>query len=190
MHFTLSNSGYVYFIQSINGGPIKIGSAYNVHRRLKQLQTGNPDLLILLHATTGGKRFEYFLHKRFGKYNKRDEWFFENDEIVKLISELKNEDNQFGQILCFKDFVKERAYNLSSSDVDLLEHLLNASILPSDSIEQKVKYWNIMDGYLEYQKEFPNSMVHKRSLNCFVFEGRQTEDRLMRKKHNVVLKNF
>lgn len=190
MHFTQSNTGYVYFIQSINGGPIKIGSAFNVQRRLKQLQTGNPDMLILLHATTGGKRFEFFLHSKFEKYNKRDEWFYPEDEILKFISELKNEDEKFGLIHCLKDFVKDKKYNLSSIEIDTIDHLLNTAIIPYTSIEQKSKYWHVMDDYLGYLKEFPFWLVCKRKLNCYVYEGRQDKDRIMRKKHNVVIKNF
>lgn len=190
MHKTISNAGYVYFVQAETGGPIKIGSANNVKRRLKQLQTGNPELLVLLHSTTGGKRLERSLQESFKKYNKRDEWFFPDDSIVEFIYEIKFEDDEFGYIQSLRDFINEKSYNINKNKIELMEHLLNGSILSNHTFEEKLEYWTIMDDYLEYLKSFPDWMVHKRLLNTFINEGRQTKDLSFRKQHEIIIRNF
>lgn len=50
-------SGYVYFIaEEPFSNRVKIGMSVDPHDRVRQLQTGNPNLLVLRHAT---KYFEY-----------------------------------------------------------------------------------------------------------------------------------
>ena len=71
----------VYFIQSGNVGPVKIGVAKNVQKRLDALQTGNHMELKLItkiicegmvHAYAMEKKF----HRKFKKYHIRGEWFY------------------------------------------------------------------------------------------------------------------
>ena len=73
---------YVYFIQDGrgNGGPIKIGKAKDVEKRLSILQIGNPRKLTLLAAIKckscgDAIRLEKELHKKFSNYQLRGEWF-------------------------------------------------------------------------------------------------------------------
>ena len=55
----------VYFIQSGEGGPVKIGHTNgDVKRRLEALQTGNPAPLKLLLSIDGGRDIERIFHKR------------------------------------------------------------------------------------------------------------------------------
>ncbi|MGE8037957.1 GIY-YIG nuclease family protein [Lysinibacillus sp. NPDC093692] len=156
MYFTLSNSDDVYFIQSANDGPIKMGSGTSVQRRLKELQTANPEELTLLHCTTGGKRFEFYLHEKFRKYNKRDEWFFPNIKIIKYIEKLKIQDKKYGKIKSIRNFLKSENYNLDKEEIIVLEKLINLAVLEmqSTSMEMKERFWRIIDDYLEYLKSF------------------------------------
>lgn len=69
---------FVYFIQS--GGFIKIGVAVNVLKRVKDLQTGNPNNISLVaHINARSKQHAYSienqLHRKFASYNKTGEWF-------------------------------------------------------------------------------------------------------------------
>jgi hypothetical protein len=69
---------HLYFISS--GKYTKIGISDNPKRRLKQLQTGNPDKLILIdHVNTGSSdeaaRVEDMLHKFYSHKRVRGEWF-------------------------------------------------------------------------------------------------------------------
>jgi len=70
----------VYFIQAGDKGPIKIGVARSVERRLEALQTGNHEELRIItkimceglaHAYATERKF----HKMFKKYRIRGEWF-------------------------------------------------------------------------------------------------------------------
>lgn len=65
----------VYFIQSGANGPIKIGTALNVTKRMAMLQTGNPEQLMLLSTVSGGRDLESALHFHLASERVRGEWF-------------------------------------------------------------------------------------------------------------------
>ena len=65
----------VYFIQPIGGGPIKIGCAANVERRLAHLQAFSPAPLRILGSLPGGVALERELHVRFSEHRLHGEWF-------------------------------------------------------------------------------------------------------------------
>ena len=71
----LTSADYVYFIQSGSDGPVKIGRSIKPKRRLPQLQTGNPDELILRHVIPGDLAAEQRLHHHFEPARIRGEWF-------------------------------------------------------------------------------------------------------------------
>jgi hypothetical protein len=71
---------YVYFIQAKTGGPVKIGVGDDPHTRLRQLNTGSDEELVILRTFgfhTRQKTFdmETYLHRRFHYCNLRLEWF-------------------------------------------------------------------------------------------------------------------
>jgi hypothetical protein len=62
----LSAAPYVYFIQSGEHGPVKIGmTTRRPEGRLRKLQTGNPDELLLRHVIPDDRSTEAQLHTRF-----------------------------------------------------------------------------------------------------------------------------
>ena len=65
----------VYFVQSGHGGPVKIGIATDVKKRLSSMQTSNPVSLVLMAAVPGGLDLERELHARFNIGCIRNEWF-------------------------------------------------------------------------------------------------------------------
>lgn len=65
----------VYFIQAIAGGPIKIGYARDVEKRLRDLQCGSPFVLRVICTEEGGQKYEAQLHRRFAKWRLHGEWF-------------------------------------------------------------------------------------------------------------------
>ena len=72
---------YVYFILSYIA--VKIGKAENVEERRENLQTANPDELIIhrkirIPENISAKTVETALHKLAEKYHKRGEWFYLN----------------------------------------------------------------------------------------------------------------
>lgn len=80
---------WVYFIQ--HGGPeghIKIGTTTsNPYARLRTLQTGAPEPLVLLAAIPGNLLLERELHERFAAIRTREngEWFHATPELLAFI---------------------------------------------------------------------------------------------------------
>lgn len=66
----------IYLIRG-NNGKYKIGIAKNPQSRLKQLQTGNPELLTIIetYETTNASKIEKALHNRYSYTRKEGEWF-------------------------------------------------------------------------------------------------------------------
>lgn len=81
---------YVYFAQC-NGsrGPIKIGTATDVERRIAELAVGNPYGIKLLLAICAPAGIEKELHYHFGWARIRGEWFEATDRLLDLIDRLK-----------------------------------------------------------------------------------------------------
>jgi len=79
---------HVYFIQQINGGPIKIGKANDPLARLKILQAGNPNQLVLIGVCKASHMGEKLFHKLFDKYSLGREWFEPCEELLIFLDNL------------------------------------------------------------------------------------------------------
>ncbi|MFD7098315.1 GIY-YIG nuclease family protein [Streptomyces xanthophaeus] len=66
---------YVYVIGSAGSTRVKIGTSVSPDKRLKELQTGNPNRLEVLWQTPGGRELEARLHQAFAAYRAAGEWF-------------------------------------------------------------------------------------------------------------------
>ena len=77
--------GVVYFIQGESGGPIKIGHSFDAKKRLRSLQTGHPDKLVLLGSFYGSQYDEHKLHEEFTSYRLRGEWFHPVERLIEKI---------------------------------------------------------------------------------------------------------
>jgi hypothetical protein len=84
-HMGCSLKQWVYFVQSCSGGPVKIGTATNPQKRLRQLQTANPDELYLRLAVPGGGAVEASLHEHFSEYRVRGEWYEPEGTLLDLL---------------------------------------------------------------------------------------------------------
>ena len=73
--------GFIYFIQAVNGGPVKIGFSICPEKRISELQTANPYKLELIGKITGNINAEKKLQKHLIHAKTYGEWF-EPDEIV------------------------------------------------------------------------------------------------------------
>jgi hypothetical protein len=82
--------GSVYFIQSGNSGPVKIGFAADPESRMRGLQTGHPEKLRILAVLRNvSQRMEKNLHSRFGHLRMHGEWFRPESDLMTYIGELK-----------------------------------------------------------------------------------------------------
>jgi hypothetical protein len=77
---------FTYFIQRVPNGPVKIGRANNVKRRLDQLQTASAEQLVIRGVITSDREKE--LHERFRDKRMAGEWFRCDDELETFMSEL------------------------------------------------------------------------------------------------------
>tara|TARA_B100001094_G_C18024945_1_gene717072 strand:- start:500 stop:787 length:288 start_codon:yes stop_codon:yes gene_type:complete len=66
---------HLYFIQSDKTGMIKIGRSLNPQKRLKQLQTGNPNNLKIIYVFKKQGHLETYLHQYLDKWRCKGEWF-------------------------------------------------------------------------------------------------------------------
>lgn len=69
----ISHQCRTYFIRSEAGGPIKIGKAVNVQKRLSSLQTSHSQKLYVLAEIEVDRESE--LHERFAELRTKGEWF-------------------------------------------------------------------------------------------------------------------
>jgi len=78
---------HVYFVEAVDSGLIKIGSAMNVEERLQKLQTGSSSALRLRKVVpdTSGFFLERLFHRRWADCRIRGEWFKPDDDMVRFI---------------------------------------------------------------------------------------------------------
>ena len=84
----------LYFIQSDVTGMIKIGRSKNPEKRLKQLQTGNPNKLKLIASFENSGWKEKIIHERLERWSEHGEWF--NYDCVGSIPDDLYEKIEFG----------------------------------------------------------------------------------------------
>lgn len=78
----------VYFIQGVDGGPIKIGTSCDPDARLATLQIASPIELRIIGLTGGGATLERSLHKRLAAHRLHGEWFADVSEVIAAIAEV------------------------------------------------------------------------------------------------------
>ncbi len=86
--------GLIYIIGEENdSGLYKIGETKNLKNRIKQLQTGNPNKLVVIDKfrCINHETFEKILHKKYKNNKKQGEWFeFTDDELSACITFAKD----------------------------------------------------------------------------------------------------
>lgn len=83
---------FVYFIQGLDGGPVKIGTAEYPKERLAALQSASPTLLQILGCIRGDRYLEREIHKEFAADRLHREWFSPSDLVLAFIQKtLKSE---------------------------------------------------------------------------------------------------
>lgn len=83
----LIQGSVVYFIQAGKRGPIKIGVATNVRKRLDALQTGSPYRLRLRATVPGDLYTEGAYHRMFSEHRMSGEWF---KPVAPILQEIKS----------------------------------------------------------------------------------------------------
>jgi hypothetical protein len=101
-------SRYVYFIQAEIGGPVKIGVAQDVSKRLAAMQIGSPfplRVVKVIDTGSGGYYLERKLHERFAHLRERGEWFRVDPEFADFVSlplrvpEAEDDGYRYGRVI-------------------------------------------------------------------------------------------
>lgn len=79
----------IYFIQEGDDGPIKIGKAGAVERRLKSLQTAHHKELSILQVISGGAERESKIKNDLVKFKIKGEWFQPVPEVFEYMRSVK-----------------------------------------------------------------------------------------------------
>lgn len=87
----------IYIIHTDN--KCKIGYSKHPDKRLKELQTGNSEILRILHITEGDKTKEKELHKKFEHLNICGEWFNYTKEIKDYFNIIEHQHTYFSNSL-------------------------------------------------------------------------------------------
>ncbi len=74
----------VYMARAGTDGPVKIGVAKDVLRRLKSMNVSSPHDLTLLRTFDGSHLIEKWLHERFAQYRLKGEWFRFTPEMMSV----------------------------------------------------------------------------------------------------------
>lgn len=88
----------IYFIQAVQGGPIKIGHTANrIRTRLTDIQRMCPIPLQVIGVIDGDEELEGRLHFQFRQHRLHGEWFEPVESILNLIRE---EGQDHSELLC------------------------------------------------------------------------------------------
>lgn len=75
----------VYFAQAGKDGPIKVGTAKDVAKRIMALAGACPDAISLLAVIDGGHALERRIHRALREHHRRLEWFNASREVRALV---------------------------------------------------------------------------------------------------------
>lgn len=81
-----TREGFVYFIQSYRGGDVKVGWSEDPVARLRALQVGHPDRLVLIGVRHGTVGLEPKVHDYLASSRVRGEWFRPCDRMRDLLT--------------------------------------------------------------------------------------------------------
>lgn len=76
----------VYCISAGAGGPVKVGVAKDIWRRLEMLQTGNHEKLTIIGITDGGQEREAEILRQFAHLRIRGEWLRADGALLALFA--------------------------------------------------------------------------------------------------------
>lgn len=77
----------IYFVQSVDGGPVKVGTTRNLDRRLKELEARYRRPLSVLATMPGGRKEELQIHRQFSRLRLGNtEQFRPDADLMEFIS--------------------------------------------------------------------------------------------------------
>jgi hypothetical protein len=105
-------TGYLYFVQIENTGPIKVGFSKNVRQRMTHLQTSVPYALNLLYFSPASVADEMEYHAILSDDRIRGEWFWPTEKVRRNLMERVKIDERDGWSMEIanpaEDFIDQR----------------------------------------------------------------------------------
>lgn len=95
-------AGKVYFVRAGTLGPIKIGFASDVRKRLRALQTASAQQLRIIGTIDGQLRDEAAMHKQWAHLRMGGEWFRAEDELLDFVRSIGGANELSGDIATIK----------------------------------------------------------------------------------------
>ena len=85
----MRNKAYIYLLKVSSDGIYKIGVSKNVEKRVKQLQTGNPEPIEIVKTFLSQYpyKIENVLHRRFKTNNVQGECFYMSEKDIENFEE-------------------------------------------------------------------------------------------------------
>lgn len=102
----------LYFIR-VKDGPVKIGQAADVQRRLRGFQVGSPYELILVGVVKDAGMYESDIHTRLWEHRIRGEWFEWNRAVEKAVNAALDPE-KWRKVLRLPDPEPERDWRIGS----------------------------------------------------------------------------
>jgi len=171
---------YVYLIQSgiDRKAPVKIGMSDSPEKRIKQLQTGNPEVLRLImsikcNSRDHAYRLESTLHTMMAKKSIINEWFFLDEKSVlstlNRIAKMKISDN----VVLHQDMIKDKTSDTINADSirakALNGHLDNSIASVKGRITAQAKQLGKMEKALAKRKK--ESGIYRKKLIELGYKG-------------------
>lgn len=150
----------IYFLQSVNGGPIKIGFSTDIQRRHAELETHYDQPLVLLATMKGDRRTESEIHHRFAHLRLgRTEQFRPGPELMAFIG---------------------RPLFVNQGDVELMDAsragtLIRVSVEFSEAIKEAASFDKF--SISEYATKYLLPIIEKRYKEEIVKKARRLEGR-------------
>jgi hypothetical protein len=97
----------VYFLSNSDLSRVKIGKATRTSTRVRAVQAGSAEQLLLVAEVDGYTHVERWFHDRFATRRIHNEWFVVDDELGKTIAEIQRAGRGASRHLCPDAFAKD-----------------------------------------------------------------------------------
>lgn len=129
----------IYVILNSSKTFCKIGYSNNPNKRLVELQTGNPEELVLIRTYEGIKALEKHIHFRYKHLNVKNEWFKYSIELLEdLDKNFKNINIEYEQTYFLF------GYKVTKEEFESFKPGVKVIDLPK-SVQQILKLQNNLD---------------------------------------------
>lgn len=150
----------VYLIRQGNTNKYKIGHSIHPYKRISPLQTGNSEKLEIVACCAGGVIREGYLHDKYKKNKRINEWFEFNDEEANLIIKEFRSYRLNPDVPCDRSSPQKVIERNKVGDHKVVEQkVVDNKIVEQNIIQQKAVDNKVVDQKVIKQKVVNNRLV-------------------------------